>query len=229
MPTQTLSHPSPGKFTSSSNRNSCTAWSSCAPGTRVLQEPSSSQDRTCISCENGTVSGPASHDRAMGQWQFAIASPGLTSRPHSFRTYIPGKFSSSANAGSCQAWRDCPAGTFIKTEGTSQSDRQCEPCAAGACVSVIIAHAPQWAMRRLTRLSFIVSSFQSAGTFSAVVNAGSCETMRMCPAGQFVSSAGTSVEDRACTSCPSGRLSSKHEELCSQARCDNIPHHLVYL
>ena len=44
-----------GKYTPSANQASCTTWSSCAPGTKVLQVPSALRDRTCTDCPAGAV------------------------------------------------------------------------------------------------------------------------------------------------------------------------------
>ena len=43
----------------------------------------------------------------------------------------PGRFSASLNASSCEAWRDCPVGTYASVRGGPDTDRECTPCPAG--------------------------------------------------------------------------------------------------
>ncbi len=122
-----------------------------------------------------------------------------------------GTFSPDGMTPDCEPWTECPAGTAVSIEGTSSSDRACEPCAEGTFSDE--ANAPSCEPHR----SCDVGTYRrgdgspttdtdcescGAGTYTDTMDAASCMSWTVCEPGQFVEQNGFVTADRVCAPCP---------------------------
>jgi hypothetical protein len=79
----------------------------------------------------------------------------------------------------------------------------------GGVTSPSILCSPGSFVRRTTAQVDEAAACQPCGTgsYSTTTNAGSCTVWRDCPAGTYVSAAGTDMHDRECADCPAGTVS----------------------
>ncbi len=123
----------------------CVSWSTCAPGTFVQVEGTSTTNRFCGRCPAGSSSSTTNAPTcsACGPGTFStftatsctpwttcaagtfVQGPGSASSNRVCSPCVADTFSSTTNAPSCTSWTTCAPGTFVQTPGTASSDRVC--------------------------------------------------------------------------------------------------------
>jgi MYXO-CTERM domain-containing protein len=172
----------------------CVAWTTCAVGTSVASEGSSTTDRTCSPCQGGTFSAgvnalACTAWTSCGETEFETQPPSATSdrlcaalTECAIGEYVSSpasatmdrtcascpaeSFSSSSNAIACAPWTSCLAGTSVSIEGSTVRDRACVAC--------------------------------PGGMYSAQPNAPSCTPWTPCTSSQYEATPGSASRDRSC-------------------------------
>lgn len=180
----------------------CIYKAECAAGTHVDDPGSTTKDRTCAACGEGTFAAAANQGAcsafracAAGEYEAGAGTP------TSDRLCFPcgeGSYSTIANATTCDVWTPCAAGEHVATAGTTIMDQTCAACANG--------------------------------TFTARTNEASCAQWTTCVPGQYVDVAGTAARDQGCYSCFTGTFTSAPNQpsctpwsVCSPARYEASP------
>ncbi len=105
----------------------------------------------------------------------------------------------------CVAWSDCPAGTYVASDGTTTSDRVCTACGDGAfntatnaasCATWIDCAPGDYVSTAGTTMNDRTCGACQTGAFSATANATACTPWTTCPG--FHTTAGTSTTDELC-------------------------------
>jgi MYXO-CTERM domain-containing protein len=180
---------SSGTFAAAPGQASCTAWSDCVAGQRVVSAGSSTADRACAACASGTFTSAANASTCSAWTDCAAGSfvtiTGTASRDRTCATCAPGSYTSTSNAASCAAWSTCTAGRYESLAGSDTRDRTCASCDAGtfSATSNATGCAPC-----------------DGGRWSAA-GAAACNAWTDCAAGTYVASDGTVSSDRACMPC----------------------------
>jgi Carbohydrate binding domain/TNFR/NGFR cysteine-rich region len=132
----------------------CIAVTDCTAGQYVLEAGTTTTDRSCEFCAEGTFSAEANaaactelSDCEPGTY---VALQGTTATDRECAECGEGTFSASSNTASCEAWSTCSApANFTSVEPTTSTDRECAPCPAGqnaeadnaaACVANVVAN-----------------------------------------------------------------------------------------
>jgi len=176
----------------------CKGWSRCTPGQYIATEGTDTRDRVCAICGNGT-------------------------------------FSNGSNARMCLPFTDCAANFYVSQAGTTTADQKCSACPnsqstrstclpagaclfAGACqpgtVQTAAASGTTPAMCRACGAGDYCAGGLGPqvrcddGTWDHDGNpATCCSAWASCPAGKYISRAGTASTDRECSSCAAGSFS----------------------
>jgi hypothetical protein len=160
-----------GKYSTSANAFSCTAWSNCIAGQKIAANGTATTDRTCVACPSGQFA-TASNQNTCTNWTncsagYRISANGTNNTDRVCTPCGAGAYSADANEGSCIAWTNCVAGQKIAANGTATTDRTCEAC--------------------------------PTGKFSTASNQNTCTNWTACNATTEVeSSAGSATADRVC-------------------------------
>jgi hypothetical protein len=130
----------PGSF---GDGRTCTAWTSCAPGTFVSSTPSPTTDRACTACAPGTFT-TAANGSVCAAWTTCPAgtayAAGSTSSDRTCSPCPAGTYSPGGTA-SCVAHSTCGPGSYVSREPSAGADRGCTFCAAGYSSAVSNAAA----------------------------------------------------------------------------------------
>ena len=127
--------PCVNSFSTGVNAAGCTAWADCPPGEFVSGAGSTTSDRTCSACADGTFSAAPNADACAAYTACApgtyIAEDGSADVDQVCADCEVGTFSDSENAESCTPYSLCEAGEFREPAGTATMDGGCAECAAG--------------------------------------------------------------------------------------------------
>ena len=124
--------------------------------------------------------------------------------------------------GACMAHTICHAGHYIHAEGTSETDRQCAPCASGDyndAQNAATCQAWQTCPREhglytpgSPAKDRVCAPCSSGVTFSDENNGAPCKPVLTCEADEYETAAPTTGRDRTCAThsatCPSGQYTS---------------------
>lgn len=209
----------------SAGQSSCTAHTTCAPGSRVSSAGSSSADRTCQACGAGTFSSASNQPSCApfttcGVGAF-VSVPGTSTTDQTCSACEPGTYNPANGAGSCVAHRDCPAGTRIDDAGNASTDRTCVACAQGtftsapnqeSCSAFTACEPGAFVSSPGTSTTDQECSLCQPGTYTPESGAGSCVSYRDCPAGTRIDGAGNATTDRSCVACAQGTFTTTMNE-----------------
>jgi len=201
------------------------AWRTCPVGFGMTKQGTASTDRECKPCAVGaffSTTNDGSQCESVrkpcpaGQYVLAAAtaSSNLVCRANPGNT-----FTSSEGQLTFTAWRTCPVGFGMTKQGTASSDRECEPCAAGAFFSTTNGDtrcesvrkpcpAGEHVLAAATASSDLECRPCGADAFSAESGAAKCEEWRTCAVGSGMTTQGTASSDRVCGPCKLGFSSS---------------------
>jgi hypothetical protein len=216
----------------------CAAWTSCAPGTFVSAEGSTTTNQSCSSCSSGTYTS-VSNATTCTAWTNCpagtyVSTNGTTSSDRDCSSCPNGTYSSSPNVITCITHGSCPAGTEQTAAGTATSPTQCAACqagtycAGGTTIKVscgggtwdhdLDASTPCSAWKTCLPGEYVAATGSATldracsacalGTFSTTSNTASCTTWTNCAPGTFMSVPGSNSTNRSCASCSSGTYSS---------------------
>lgn len=109
----------------------CVAKTTCAPGTFVRNEGSTTADRTCAACSAGQYSN-VNNASVCTPWTVCQAGTHVSGEPSPSqdRACAPcesGFFSTTTNAAECTPWSTCPAGQVVGNTPSSTTDVICQP------------------------------------------------------------------------------------------------------
>jgi hypothetical protein len=225
-----------GTFSSLENSVGCTGWSTCPPGTFVSNSPTEKSDRVCVPCGAGTMTTGTnqsmctrSNECAPGTEQTA---PGTATSAPKCTDCQPGGYCPGGSlpmepcaygkwdddrdpATACVAWTVCGAGTYVKSDGSSTADRECQPCSAGSFTSAENSVSCQEWTTCLpgTFVANIPSATSDrrcvvcpAGSYAEEENQSECLSPDDCPAGTVMVSSGSSSEPPVCAPCEVGQF-----------------------
>ncbi len=202
----------------------CVNVTDCQPGEYVLEQSTTTSDRVCEPCPDGTFSSDVNALECVADGSVAcsgnqyrqgetcealtvceagsyVSTRATVTSDRSCSACAPGTFTDKANLLVCTAWSECTSLELPSTEGTATSDRVCEPatvCVPGEFVST-------------TAGSEATCAPCPEGTFSATANADACTPWSDCPEGQTESAPGTASADRVCSPCGTGKYLSGEE------------------
>ena len=122
---------------------------------------------------------------------------------------------SATGTGECTPWRTCTVGSGKSKEGSSTSDRECEPCMVGAFFSTTNDGSACEAVRDACPAGERILAVATAsgdltctpcdgGKFTASAGMDQCDDWKKCPAGSGMSKEGTASSDRECEGCRVG-------------------------
>jgi RHS repeat-associated protein len=223
----------------------CVAKTTCAPGSYVSSQGTTTSDRTCAACTSGQFS-TVNNAPSCTAWTTCQAGTYLSNTPSSTvdRVCIAcpgGQYSSGNNQSQCLPQGVCAAGTVQTAAGTTTSATVCTPCVAGqycaggtspqttcvagtwdndanpgtVCVAKTTCLAGSYVTNEGTTTTDRTCAACASGSFSTTANAAVCTTWTTCLAGSYVTNTPSSTVDRVCEACPSGQYSANN----NQASC----------
>ena len=195
-------------------QKTCDAWATCAAGSYITQNASSTHNRLCAPCAAGSISTTAN------AIQCTVCASG---------TYQDGTGQTSCKTGST-----CPIGKGLQTAAQGSTDTSCVNCNGTTTFSDVDSYD---ACKTMDSCSDAGEAIQTAGnattdngcacaagfynpegtacaacssgTYTTVVNNQAyCTYHTNCTDGSIVSFAGNSTHDRECEACGSGTYSS---------------------
>jgi hypothetical protein len=167
----------------------CTAWTSCSPGQYVLTSGTTTTDRPCTTCANGTYS-TTSNQASCTSWSTCtagtyVSASGTTSSDRICSPCPNGTYTSTTNQGACLPQGTCATGTEQTAAGTSTSPTQCAACQSGSYCAGGTA----------SKVSC------GSGTWDNDLNASTpCVAWTTCQTGEVMQSQGTATTNRICVS-----------------------------
>ncbi len=174
----------------------CSAWSTCGSGSFVTAAGTSTSDRVCASCADGTFS-TADNSASCVTWTRCapgtfISTAGSATSDQRCTGCASGSFSSGDDSASCTTWADCAPGTFVSTAGSDIANQQCTACASG--------------------------------TVSVMPNSAQCVAFDACAAGFVQTASGSSSSQPVCQACAPGTFCAGGEALTQACAFDTWDH-----
>lgn len=178
-------------FKAERGNTNCGSVSNCPAGSRIKDDYTSRQDRTCAPCkevrDDGTVLSTGYSTKKNSEQcdphsvceagEEVIVEPSDIS-DRKCQKCARGWFSTGFNAQACKKWTVCAKGERQTLAPSSSADRECAPCNADP---------------------------DNPTTFSDTRNSLVCKPFRSCQIGQETLVAGTSTSNRKCTNCEVGK------------------------
>jgi hypothetical protein len=174
----------------------CVEARHCLSGERVVRAPTALADRACTACESGsfstTIDAPSCTTWTTCLPGTFVSQQGSATGDRACASCAAGTLSTSPNQSACLPEGACLAGTRQIIPATPTTDAVCEPCLAGRyCAG---GEAPE--------LLCPEGSWDDDGNAAT-----ECVPWTDCVPGQSVFTAGSSLIDRTCVSCPSSAFS----------------------
>lgn len=228
----------PGTWTKGGDgATACAAWSDCQPGEYVASAGTSTTDRQCAPCGEGSFSSTTNAGTCQA-WGSCVAGQYASDSASATKDRIcsgcaSGLYSTTANAQSCIGWTTCTVGNYVSTEGSVISDRSCAACRDGTYSSqdnqsACVPHGACAAGTKLTAAGSAIArptcepcaaGFHCAGANAPAVAcvdgkwdhdqdpATECVAKTNCVSGQYVIAEGSATVDRRCATCAQGHYS----------------------
>eukprot|EP00045_Choanoeca_perplexa_P017019 m.238305 g.238305 ORF g.238305 m.238305 type:complete len:1912 (+) comp17428_c0_seq1:119-5854(+) len=142
---------------------------------------------------------------------------------------LPGTYSSTNNAATCQQQVSCQPGSSISDSGSVSSARKCAPCTLNvtyqdrpqqtSCKTVSACGAGVGEFQAPSLVSDrICTNCDGDATYASQLNQASCSNTTVCSPGSFVAQQATITSDRICKPCPADTFSDSF----NQPSCDPL-------
>eukprot|EP00049_Salpingoeca_infusionum_P013605 m.253764 g.253764 ORF g.253764 m.253764 type:complete len:1317 (+) comp15488_c0_seq1:101-4051(+) len=203
---------SAGKFTGDQGDtrgySSCAKWTSCTPGTYISSPGTSTADRSCTLCADGTFTSEINQDSCY-MWSNCLRDQ-----------YVLQVGTSSSDA-QCVDKTLCSPGQYVSLEATATTDRVCTDCDTGKysdannaqeCMVLSTCMAGEYVSTAPTLSTDRTCMPCSDDTFSTEANQNECDSFTHCPAGTFISKPGSMSSDQQCSTCSVGYFASEENQ-----------------
>ena len=183
-----------GRWSNQQNVHRCTRWIDCPLDQHVLTNGSRTVDRTCRNCSFGSRSAVInSQNCTMGNCTagtFILRNATCLACPQ-------GRYSTRTNQRYCDRWDDCLSWTsFISRNSTASNNRSCAQCPSGKF--------------SLTNNSFGCINITVCPPEHYTPDGINCTNWTApCVPGEFVSTNGSNLVDRACSPCTKESFSTR--------------------